>query len=289
MRKRILLVGVHGQLGSDLKLALSHHEVIGTTHEDLDVVLFEQVQEVVRIHQPQVIINTSAFHRVDVCETEIMRAFEVNAYAVRNLALAAREVDAALVHFSTDYVFEGNARQPYTEEDSPNPINVYGVSKLAGEKILRYLWEKSFVVRTCGLYGHAGSSGKGGNFVEMMLKKAQNQEPIRVVDDQRLTPTSTKELARKVAQLLETNHFGLYHITSNGECSWFEFARKILEIQGIRADLAPTSSRDHRSPARRPAYSVLANARLQQLGMDDLKPWDSALKEYLENRPRSHN
>jgi dTDP-4-dehydrorhamnose reductase len=288
VKKRILLVGVHGQLGSDLKLALSHHEVIGTTHQELDVVLFEQVQETVRIHQPQVIINTSAFHRVDVCETEVMRAFEVNAYGVRNLALAARDVDAALLHFSTDYVFEGNARQPYTENDPPNPVNIYGVSKLAGEKILRYLWEKSFVIRTCGLYGHAGSSGKGSNFIEMMLKKAQNQEPIRVVDDQHLTPTSTRELSRKVAQLIETDHYGLYHITSNGECSWFEFARKIFELQGIRADLAPTSSREFKSAAKRPAYSVLANARLQQWGMDDLKPWEVALQEYLENRPHIH-
>ena len=285
MKKKILLIGAHGQLGSDLELALGHHQVIGTTHETLDVIRSEQVRETVGTTRPQIIINTSAFHKVDVCETEVMRAFEVNACGVRNLALAAREVDAALVHFSTDYVFEGNASKPYTEEDSPNPVNVYGVSKLAGEKMVRFLWRKSFVIRTCGLYGHAGSSGKGGNFVEMMLKKARNQESIRVVNDQRLTPTSTRELARKVVELIETDYYGLYHITSNGECSWYEFAKKIFELQGIRSDLGPTSTQDYQSPARRPAYSVLANAKLQQLSMDDLKPWEAALQEYLEVRP----
>ncbi len=285
MKKRILLIGAHGQLGSDLGLALSPYEVTGTTHQSLDVVQPDQVKQVVQTCRPQVIINTSAFHKVDICETEVMRAFEVNAYGIRNLAIAAREADAVLVHFSTDYVFDGASSRPYMEEDPPNPVNVYGVSKLAGEKMVRFLWEKSFVIRSSGLYGHAGSSGKGGNFVEMMLKKARNHEAIRVVDDQRLTPTSTRELARKVVELFETGHFGLYHITAGGECSWYQFAKKIFELKGIRTNLASTSSRDYRSPARRPAYSVLANARLQQLGMDDLKSWDAALQEYLEYRP----
>ncbi len=286
MRKRILLIGAHGQLGSDLAGALSGHELIRATHQTLDVTRFEQVQETVRQHQPQIVINTSAFHRVDVCETEVMSAFEVNAFGVRNLALAAGEMDAVLVHFSTDYVFDGGNRQPYTEQDVPNPVNAYGVSKLAGEKMVGYLCPRNLVIRTCGLYGHAGSSGKGGNFVELMLKKAQSGEAIRVVGDQRLTPTSTRELARKVVELIETPCYGLYHITSNGECSWFEFAQRIFELQGIRANLSPTTTGEYKSAARRPSYSVLANARLQQLGMDDLKLWDAALEEYLRTRPQ---
>jgi dTDP-4-dehydrorhamnose reductase len=284
---RVLLIGANGQLGSDLVRVLSQHEVTQTTHQTLDVVLLDQVRAVVRQCQPQIIINTSAFHKVDICETEVMRSFEVNTYGVRNLALAAREVDAALVHFSTDYVFDGASSTPYTELDLANPVNAYGVSKLAGEKMAWYLWEKCFVIRTCGLYGHAGSSGKGGNFVEMMLKKALNQEAIRVVDDQRLTPTSTRELARKVSELLQTRHYGLYHITANGDCSWFEFARRIFELQGIQANLTPTASREYKTPARRPSFSVLANARLKTLGMDDLKNWDVALQDYLEGRPQN--
>ena len=282
---RILLIGANGQLGSDLVTVLQTHELVVTTHQTLDVVHFEQVQAEVQKHQPQLIINTSAFHKVDLCETEVMSAFEVNAYGVRNLALAAREVGAKLVHFSTDYVFEGNLRRQLTEQDETSPINAYGISKLAGEKFARYLWEKSFVIRSCGLYGHAGSSGKGSNFVELMLKRARAGEAIRVVNDQTLTPTSTRELARKVGELIHTRNYGVYHVTSNGECSWYQFARKIFELSGIPADLSPTTSAEFKSFARRPAYSVLENTKLKSLGMDDLKDWQEALREYLENRP----
>jgi dTDP-4-dehydrorhamnose reductase len=283
---KILLIGANGQLACDLVDALHTHEVLKATHQDLDVVDFEQVQRAVRECRPQVIINTAAFHKVDVCETEILTSLQVNAYGVRNLALAAREADARLVHFSSDYVFEGNVAIPRNESDPTNPISAYGISKLAGEKFARYLWHKSIIIRTCGLYGHAGSSGKGGNFVEMMLKKAANGDSIRVVDDQRLTPTSTRELARKVADLLSINEFGLFHITSNGDCTWFEFAREIFTIAGIKADLSPTTSEAFNSAAGRPAYSVLDNARLKTLGLDDLKEWRWALKEYLDSRPQ---
>ena len=281
---KILLIGANGQLGSDLAEVLKAHEVVPATHRTLDVVRFEKVQEEIRRHQPEVVINTAAFHKVDVCETEVMSAFEVNAYGVRNLALAARGVEAVLVHFSTDYVFDGTSSRPYTESDPPNPVNAYGVSKLAGEKFLAYLWQKVFIIRTCGLYGYAGSRGKGGNFVEMMLTKALNEEPIRVVGDQRLTPTSTRELARKVKELIQTKHFGLHHVTSNGECSWYEFTAEIFASQGIKADLTAITSREFRAAARRPAYSVLENARLRQLGMDDMKDWREALHEYLKYR-----
>lgn len=281
---KILLTGANGQLGRDLVDALREHELVKTTHQSFDVVDFDQVQRVVRECQPQAIINTAAFHKVDLCETEVLASFAVNAYGVRNLALAAREVDAKLVHFSTDYVFEGNVAVPRTESDPTNPISAYGVSKLAGEKLAAYLWRKSIVIRTCGLYGHAGSSGKGGNFVEMMLKKAANGDAIRVVDDQRLTPTSTRELARKVAELLPSGVSGLFHITANGDCTWFEFAREIFKIAGVKANLSPTTSEAFNSPARRPAYSVLDNTRLKSMGMDDLKDWRAALQEYLQER-----
>lgn len=281
---RILLIGANGQLGSDLTKELTAHKVVTTTHETLDVTDYDRVRQTVETHQPQVIINTSAFHKVDNCENQVNQAFAVNAYGVRNLALSAREVDAVLFHFSTDYVFEGNVATPRKEDDPADPINAYGISKLAGEKFARYLWKKSVVIRTCGLYGHAGSSGKGGNFVEMMLKKAQNGESIKVVDDQRLTPTSTRELARKVAEMLTAQNYGLFHITASGDCSWYEFAREIFLFRGMKADLSPTTTEAFRSPARRPAYSVLENARLKQLGMDDLKDWREALRDYLEQR-----
>lgn len=281
---KILLIGADGQLGTDLRKVLTHHVVVLSTIQTLDITNYEQVRTTFQEVLPDLVINTAAFHAVDRCETDVMPALQVNAFGVRNLALASREIQAPLVHFSTDYVFDGSAVSPYSETDPPNPVSAYGVSKLAGEKFISYLWERNFTIRTCGLYGHAGLEGKGMNFVETMLKKARAGDRLRVVDDQRLTPTSTRELARKIAELIETEHYGLYHITSNGNCTWYEFAREIFAIAGIAADLGATSQREYRASARRPAYSVLRNGRLQQLGLDDLKDWREALRDYLSGR-----
>ena len=281
---KILLIGASGQLGVDLVKALSHHDLISPSHDVLDIVNKEEVLKFLLSQRPQLIINTAAFHQVDKCEIEIQTSFNVNGEAVRNLAMGAREIDATLLHFSTDYVFDGRTTQPYIEDYTPRPINVYGISKLSGEYLIESVWNKFFIVRTSGLYGEAGSGGKGSNFVETMLKKAHQRESIRVVNDQRLTPTSTKELARKTAELIETSYYGLYHITANGDCSWYEFAREIFTITEQEVDLLPTTSKDFQAMASRPEYSVLANHHLQKVGMDDLKDWKESLRDYL--RPR---
>ena len=283
---KILLIGASGQLGTDLAKALSGHPLHTPTHRSLDLLQFDRVRQVLQSKRPQVVINTAAFHRVDDCESQVSTAFQVNAEAVRNLALAARDIEAVLVHYSTDYVFDGAAARPYQESDFARPLNVYGASKLAGEHLLASVWEKHFLIRTCGLFGRAGSRGKGGNFVETMIRKAAGKESIRVVDDQRLTPTSTRELARATAALIETSHYGLYHLTSKGNCTWYEFAGEIFRLLGVRADLVPTTTDAFAAAARRPAYSVLANHRLEELGMDDLKHWRDALREYLSDRIR---
>ena len=283
---KILIIGGAGQLGTDLVKVLSTHDLVVPDHQTLDVVQLDQIHQVLKSECPQIVINTAAFHRVDQCESEVNTSFQVNSEAIRNLALVAREIEAVLVHFSTDYVFDGQKTEPYSEEDQARPINVYGVSKLAGEQLVESVWEKSFLIRTCGLYGHAGSRGKGSNFVETMVRKAQLGEAIRVVDDQRLTPTSTQELARKTASLIETGHYGTYHITSHGDCTWYEFAREIFSVLAVKVDLAAIAS-DHffsLARARRPRYSVLANDRLEKLGMDDLKDWEEALRDYLGSR-----
>ena len=281
---KILIIGAVGQLGTDLVKALSTHDLVVPDRKTLDVVQLDQIHQILKSERPQVVINTAAFHQVDQCESEVSTSFQVNSKAIRDLALVAREIEAVLVHFSTDYVFDGQKTEPYSEEDQAHPINVYGVSKLAGEQLVESVWEKSFLIRTCGLYGHAGSRGKGSNFVETMVKKAQQGEAIRVVDDQRLTPTSTEELARKTADLIETSHYGIYHITSHGDCTWYEFAREIFSVLAVKVDLAAIASDHFFSLARRPRYSVLANDRLEKLGMDDLKDWEEALRDYLGSR-----
>ncbi len=283
---KILLIGASGQLGADLVKALAGHQLLAPPRRSLDLVRFDRVRRFLRSERPRVVINTAAFHRVDDCESQVSTALQVNGEAVHNLALAAREVEAALVHYSTDYVFDGAARRPYGEDDLARPLNVYGVSKLAGEHLVESAWEKHFLIRTCGLYGRAGSRGKGGNFVETMIRKAAGKESIRVVDDQRLTPTSTRELARATAALIGTSHYGLFHVTSKGNCTWYEFAGEIFRLLGLEPDLTPTTSDAFAAAARRPSYSVLANHHLEELGMDDLKHWRDALREYLGDRIR---
>lgn len=282
-----LLIGANGQLGSELRHAFKDHDLVPLVHADMEFTDPAQVRNAMRKYRPGLILNTAAYHRVDECEEYPERAFAVNAIAVRNLAIAAREIEAVLVHFSTDYVFDGRQPRPYRETDPPGPLSVYATSKLAGEYFVRATLERYFVIRTCGLYGLAGSSGKGGNFAETMLRLAREGREIRVVGDQVLTPTSAKELARKVRQVVETDAYGLYHITNSGECSWYQFAAAIFELSGIRPRLSQTTSAAYGARATRPAYSALENANLRSLGLDDLSYWRDALKEYLVDRDRA--
>ncbi|HZT73032.1 MAG TPA: dTDP-4-dehydrorhamnose reductase [Terriglobales bacterium] len=284
---KLLILGANGQLGSDLcRLAAVGHEVVAMRHADLDVRDAAAIGRALAAHRPEAVINTSAFHKVEVCEQEAESAFAVNAIAVLNLARACAEAGAALVHFSTDYVFDGAKGAPYVESDLPAPVNVYGASKAAGELLARAFCPKHFVIRTTGLYGKAGSNGKGGNFVETMLRKARAGEAIRVVHDQVLTPTYTVDLAAKVLELLGSGRYGLYHVTSEGQCSWYDFAAKIFELSGLRPDLQPVSSAEFRSPVRRPAYSVLAKAGLRAIGLAPPPAWPDALARYLREPAR---
>lgn len=284
---KVLLIGANGQLGSDLvKVVDPIHDLVPLTHADIEVTDPESVVAAMKTHQPQIVLNMAAFHKVDVCEDEVIESFAVNAYGVRNLALACQTHGAALLHMSTDYVFGGDVerRTPYIETDKPAPINVYGVSKLAGEHLLRYLLDRYFIFRVTGLYGVAGSSGKGGNFVELMLRLAREGKDIRVVDDQRMTPTYTVDLAKQIAALIETEHYGLYHATSHGDCTWYEFAAEIFRQSGLNPNLSRAKTGDFGEKATRPAYSVLDNQALREIGMDRMRPWQEALGAYLEER-----
>ncbi len=278
---RTVIIGGTGQLGSDLVEILSTWDLKIFTRGDLDIRDEARVREALVQAKPHGVINTAAYNRVDECEDDPDEAFAVNAYGARNLARVCAELDCPVMHLSTDYVFGGEKSTPYFEEDAPNPLSVYGVSKLAGEYFIRNTCPKHFVVRTSGLYGKAGSKGKGGNFVEIMLRLAREGKPLRVVQDQILTPTYTRDLANTLAELVQTKAYGLYHVTSGGQCSWYEFAAKIFLFLGLKPDLKPTTTKDFGSKAPRPAFSVLAQARLKLLGIENLPAWEDALKRYL--------
>jgi dTDP-4-dehydrorhamnose reductase len=283
---RILIFGAGGQLATALEKALAGEEVRAPAHTQVDICDATAAEECARSFRPHCMINTAAFHRVDDCEDQVERSFAVNAVAVGNLARTANELDAALVHFSTDYVFDGAQRKPYRETDIPNPLSVYAISKLAGELIVRQYVRRYFLVRTCGLYGSRSSRGKGGNFVDTMLRLGQSGQPIRVVRDQVATPTSAGDLARSLAPLLRTEKYGLYHMTNCGECSWFDFALEIFRLANLQPDVKPVSSAEFGSKARRPPYSVLDHVALRQAGFPELPPWQEALAGYIDDRKR---
>ncbi|HEV2386411.1 MAG TPA: dTDP-4-dehydrorhamnose reductase [Candidatus Acidoferrales bacterium] len=278
---RFLILGAGGQLATALEDTLAGESVLALAHEQADICDALSVGRHARGFRPEFVINTAAYHRVDECEGAPGPSFAVNAAALAGLAGIANELDAALVHFSTDYVFDGARSQPYRETDPPNPLSVYGISKLAGEQIVCRYARRYFLVRTCGLYGRRRQGSKSMNFVERMLRLAEARHPIRVVNDQVLTPTSAKDLAEALAGLLATGKCGLYHMTNAGQCSWHEFAQEIFRLAGLPADLEPVSRAEYGAKAKRPAYSVLAHRALREAGRPDLRPWQEALADYL--------
>jgi dTDP-4-dehydrorhamnose reductase len=284
---KVVVIGANGQLGSDLCKELSSVELMPLNHSDIEITNINSVKQAFERYQPNVVINTAAFHRVDDCEDNPDKAFQVNALGARNVAVACHELEAKLVHVSTDHVFGGNAGHrttPYTEFDTPVPANLYGKSKLWGESLVRDLCWRHFIVRTSGLFGVAGSSGKGGNFVETILRLAKEKNELRVVNDQVFSPTYAKHLARKIAQLIGTEYYGTYHITNRGSCSWYEFAKEILRLANSKTPLIPITSDQYPQKARRPSFSVLDNYHLRLLGLDDMPTWEEALIDYMREK-----
>ena len=281
---RVVVLGSTGQLGSDLVEAFAREDVRGLAHEDLEIGDAKAVRDALGRLRPDVVVNTAAFHNVPRCETEPERAFALNAIAPGRLARVCRELGAHLVHVSTDYVFDGAKRAPYVETDRPNPLNVYAVSKLAGEYAVLNHGGNHQVVRSSGLYGLRPCRAKGGNFIDTMFKAARERDEVQVVDDEVLTPTFTADLAAQIRLLALEGPPGLYHATNQGSCSWYEFARMIFDLAALRTPLRPTSVKEFASPVRRPVYSVLENAALQAIGLDRMRPWREALADYLGQR-----
>lgn len=278
------MIGASGQLGSDLLGAFAGHDVVGIDRTMVDIERPAEVAAMIAHHKPSLILNTAAYHHVERCETHAERAFAVNTIAVDALASACEAAEIALAHISTDYVFDGMQRRPYAETDRPNPINVYGVSKYAGELAIAARMERAFVFRTSGLYGVRGSSNKGHTFVERIRAQARAGEALRVVDDVVTTPSYTRDVAALIARVLESGRFGTYHVTSGGSCTWYEFATEILKLSRIDAAIERTTSAAFPSFARRPAYSVLENAAIAAVGVPAAPEWRDGLRRYLEAR-----
>jgi len=287
--ERYVVIGATGQLGSDLVRTFDQPgELVALSTRDVDILDSARTRSMLETLRPTCVINTAAYNLVDRAEDDERSAFALNAEAVGTLAAICQAAGARLVHFSTDYVFDGAKRTPYLETDSPQPVSVYGESKLAGERLALERCERSVIFRVCGLFGLAGSLGKGkGNFVETMLRLAREGRPLRVVSDQVLCPSYTLDLARKVWKVLPKVAHPVYHLTNAGQVSWYEFARRALELAGVTADLTPVTAAEYGARARRPAYSVLAHAHLAALGEDDLRPWDQALVAYVAERSSS--
>jgi dTDP-4-dehydrorhamnose reductase len=288
--KRVALFGSRGQLGVELKSELTArgYEVFCFERSTVDITDAAAVERAIAGCDPSVVLNAAAYNQVDVAETEPLAAFQVNALAVRNLAVACRNSDAQLVHFSTDYVFDGQAGRAYREEDPTHPLGAYAVSKLAGELYARAYLDAPVIIRTSGVFGPGGMDTARGNFVELMLRLAvQNtaqNNPIRVVEDHVASPTYAPALAARTADLVERGAHGIYHIGGGTPISWFDWAAKIFEAAGLNPPLKPTNEREFRTPARRPKYSALNNAGIEALGLAPMPPLDKAIREYVSAR-----
>jgi dTDP-4-dehydrorhamnose reductase len=271
---KVMITGSGGQLGWALHESLTTHDLITLTHSDLDITSFSEVREAVIGHRPEIVINAAAYTSVDRAEMDRESAYRVNAAGAGNLAVVAAERQIPLLTISSDYVFDGLAGRPYHEFDCPNPLSVYGKSKLAGEEAVTSLNPRHYIVRTAWLYHTIGN-----NFPRTMLAQADRQE-VRVVDDQYGSPTYAPHLARAIAELIETGAFGTYHLAGSGEASWFELTKRLYQLMGIRTDVTAVTTSEYPRPAHRPPFSVLTTIQNPEIL---LPHWEEGLAEFTRN------
>jgi dTDP-4-dehydrorhamnose reductase len=280
----VLITGGAGQLGSDLEEQLYDRCLVSApSRGELDITDQEALDAAFERVQPAVVFNCAAFHNVEVCEREEDRSFEVNAGAVKRLAERCAEAGAGLVHLSTNYVFSGDRDEPYSEADRPSPRSIYAISKLAGEHAALAYCPGALVVRSSGLYGRHGSASKGGNFVQRMIGRAREQGALKMVADQRLTPTYTADLAEALIAAVERDVSGLLHVTNSGWCSWHEFTLAIMETAGIDVPVEPVPTVRAPGSADRPLNGVLSSARAGEVGLRGLRSWGAALEDYMSS------
>jgi dTDP-4-dehydrorhamnose reductase len=285
-RRNVAIFGSRGQLGVELvrEFTARGYMVSGFDRASVDISDATQVEQTLAQVDPALVLNAAAYNQVDVAEKEPLPAFTANALAVRNLAMACRQLDAHFVHFSTDYVFDGCAGRAYTEQDEPHPLGAYAVSKLAGELYARAYLEQPLIIRTCGVFGPGGLNTARGNFVETMLRLAAGGKPIRVVQDHAASPTYSPLLAARTADLVERSQHGIFHVGGGTPITWFDFADMIFRVAGLRPELQPTNEKEYRTPARRPKYSVLSNAKMENCGVQPMPPLEQAVEMYMQAR-----
>jgi len=274
----VLVTGAKGQLGSELAFFLKSlgYKVFGMGKSELDITNEEEVNEVVARIKPDIIIHCAAYTQVDKAESESDIAFQINGMGTRNMAIAAESYHSKLIYISTDYVFDGSETTPYHEFSPVSPINIYGNSKLAGEMMVRDFHSKFFIIRTSWVFGV-----NGNNFVKTMLELSKAKEQLFVVNDQIGCPTYTADLSKCIVQLMETNKYGVYHVSNSGSCSWFEFAKEIFRQTNNSIKLEPCRTDQFPRPAKRPSYSVIDNMGLRINQFDPMPHWKNALKRFL--------
>ncbi|MDX2153935.1 MAG: dTDP-4-dehydrorhamnose reductase [Bryobacteraceae bacterium] len=282
MQRKVVLFGSRGQLGVELDRAFRRrgYSVSGFDRQSVDVTDPTRIEHLIASLDPYLVVNATAYNMVDVAESEPLAAYSVNALAVRNLALACRQADCRLVHFSTDYVFDGRKRTPYTEDDLPHPLGAYGVSKLAGELYAQAYLDRVLIVRTSGVFGTGALHTARGNFIELMLRLAKSGQTIRVVEDHVASPTHAPALAERTADLVERNAAGVFHLAGGTAISWYHFAKLIFETFGLHPECRAVTEREYRTAARRPAYSALSNAKAEALGVAPMPSLAEAVSEY---------
>jgi len=283
---KIIIIGANGQLGNDIIGVLKEtqtYEVIGLTHSDIEITNIDCVRNIFRQLKPEIIVNTAALSDVLECEKNPRKAFSVNSIGTKNIADISLTINSLIIHISTDYVFDGLKNEPYLEKDCPNPLNVYGNSKLSGEYFVNSINKKYYIIRVSGIYGHQPCRSKDGiNFVKAMLKQAKEKEKVRVVEDEILSPTYTIEIARQINKLIEVRpEYGIYHSTAEGECSWFDFAKEIFNIAKLDVKLEKATPGEFSNGIKRPKYSVLENHNLKKNRINIISHWKKGLKEYM--------
>jgi len=286
MQRKLIVFGAGGQLGIELCREFERRSWIVTKFErqSLDVTDAGLVEEAVARAQADVVVNAAAYNQVDIAEKEPAAAFQANALAVRNIAMACRQAGAKLVHYSTDYVFDGTKGSAYVETDPTHPLGAYAVSKLAGELYAQAYLDDTLILRTSGVFGPGGMFTPRGNFVEVMLRMAKNNQPIRVVMDHVASPSYAPAMAERTAAMLEKKLSGVYHLGGGEPVSWYHYARLIFDLAGLSPSLQPTDEREYRTAARRPKYSALSNEKLNAAGIEPMPPFREAVRLYLEAR-----